>query len=81
MVLRLLAFYTAKSNFTHKVAFKKKNTHELVTNGVYSFFRHPSYTGFFYFSVASMVMIGNYVSALAYAVTLMFFFQDRIEFE
>ena len=74
LILRILAFYTAKSNFTHKVAYRKKKEHQLVTNGIYSIFRHPSYTGFFYFSVGSMVMIGNFISAAAFWVALSTFF-------
>lgn len=81
MLLRILAFYTAKSNFTHKVSFKKKESHELVTNGIYSVFRHPSYTGFFYYTIASMLLIGNWVSAFLFAMMLSYFFDDRIEYE
>lgn len=80
-VLRILAFFTAKSNFTHKVSYNKKENHKLVTNGVYSIFRHPSYTGFFYYSIFSMVMIGNFVSALAFGLILSIFFEDRIYYE
>lgn len=81
MVLRIMAFFTAKSNFTHKVSSSKKVSHKLVTNGVYSIFRHPSYTGFFYYTVASMVLIGNFVSAILFGLMLSVFFDDRISYE
>ncbi len=32
---RIAALFTAKSNFTHLVAYNKKETHKLVKNGIY----------------------------------------------
>jgi protein-S-isoprenylcysteine O-methyltransferase len=55
--------------------------HELVTNGVYSVFRHPSYTGYFYFSVGGQIFLGNVISSVLFAVVLVKFFRDRIEGE
>lgn len=74
LIMRILAFFTAKSNFTHKVSSSKKSTHILITNGIYSIFRHPSYTGFYYFSIATMIMIGNFISAFLFAIMLSVFF-------
>lgn len=74
MVLRILAFFTAKSNFTHKVSYNKKMSHTLVTHGVYSIFRHPSYTGFYYYTIGTMVLIGNFVSAVLFGFMLSVFF-------
>lgn len=80
-ILRILAFFTAKSNFTHKVSSTKKYSHALVTNGIYSIFRHPSYTGFFYYTISIMVLIGNFVSAFMFGIMLSIFFEERIEYE
>ena len=79
LILRITAFFTAQSNFTHIVQTEKRKSHELVQHGVYRFFRHPSYTGFFYFSIASMIFIGNFICAVLFAVVLFFFFSERIE--
>lgn len=76
--LRVAAFFTCKSNFTHIVSFRKKESHKLVTNGIYSIFRHPSYTGFYYFSTFSQIFIGNFVTAAINSVVLRYFFNDRI---
>jgi protein-S-isoprenylcysteine O-methyltransferase len=81
MLIRIIAFFTAKSNFTHKVSRSKKAAHKLVTHGIYSILRHPSYTGFFYYTVASMVLIGNWVSAILFGLMLSVFFDDRIQYE
>ena len=78
MLMRIVAFFTAKSNFTHLIAYKKKSSHELVTHGIYSIFRHPSYTGFFYYTVGIMILIGNFISAFLFGLALSFFFENRI---
>lgn len=54
--LRKGAIWTARDNFTHLVQQEKTQTHTLVTHGVYSWFRHPSYVGWFYWSIGTQVM-------------------------
>ncbi|KAJ3327698.1 hypothetical protein HDU93_001833, partial [Gonapodya sp. JEL0774] len=80
-LLRSWAMYTAASNFNHHVQSVHRADHVLVTKGVYSVFRHPSYTGFFYWAVGTQVMMANPVAILAFAVVMRSFFKDRIEFE
>ena len=81
ILIRIVAFFTAKSNFTHKIAYHKVATHKLVKNGIYSILRHPSYTGFFYYTVFSMIFIGNWLSAILFGLILSVFFEDRIKYE
>lgn len=76
--LRKLAMFTAGSNFTHIVQYRKKDDHELVTSGVYSFFRHPSYVGWFYWSVGTQVLLCNPVCSVAYVAASWMFFNERI---
>lgn len=57
--LRKAAMLTAGSNFNHIVQNEKAQSHVLVTSGVYSYFRHPSYVGWFYWSIGTQV---SYVS-------------------
>lgn len=40
--------------------------------------RHPSYVGFFYWAIATQLVLGNVVSTLAFAVVLGRFFSARI---
>lgn len=54
-VLRKTAMITAKTNFNHIVRTEKEDNHELVTHGVYGICRHPSYVGWFYWSVGTQV--------------------------
>ncbi|KND00971.1 hypothetical protein, variant [Spizellomyces punctatus DAOM BR117] len=76
--LRSAAMITAGSNFTHIVAEEKHSTHTLVTNGIYSVFRHPSYTGFFYWGVCMQILLANPICTLGYTAALWRFFHDRI---
>lgn len=54
-VLRKAAMITAKTNFNHIVQTEKEAGHELVTHGVYSLCRHPSYVGWFYWCIGTQV--------------------------
>ncbi|KAH6571485.1 hypothetical protein BASA50_000648 [Batrachochytrium salamandrivorans] len=79
--LRAVAMITAGTNFTHIISENKQSAHQLVTTGIYSFFRHPSYTGFYYWSLGQQVMLANPICFCVYLVVLHGFFSDRIEFE
>nr|PIL96345.1 isoprenylcysteine carboxyl methyltransferase (icmt) family protein [Toxoplasma gondii COUG] len=81
LLLRLCAFATAGRNFTHQIATTRRPSHALVTRGVYGVYRHPAYTGWFYWAVGSQVAIGNVVCMLLFAAVSFVFFRDRILYE
>jgi protein-S-isoprenylcysteine O-methyltransferase len=54
-VFRSGAMITAKSNFTHLISVRKVASHKLVQDGVYRYLRHPSYFGWFWWSIATQV--------------------------
>lgn len=68
-ILRKSAIWTARDNFTHIVQQEKTQTHALVTHGVYSLFRHPSYVGWFYWSIGTQVEFLNNYCKTNYYVT------------
>lgn len=78
---RIAALFTGKQNFTHKIATRKKKTHILVKEGIYKICRHPSYFGFFVWSVGIEIMCVNPICTIAFAFILFKFFKDRIEIE
>ena len=80
-VLRKGAMFTAMRNFNHYVQQRKRRDHELVTTGIYSLFRHPSYVGWFYWSIGTQLMVLNPFCLVLYAVASWQFFQDRVEYE
>lgn len=75
---RTAAMAQAGSNFNHHVQMEKKQGHVLVTDGVYSWFRHPSYFGFFWWGLGTQVVLGNVVCLVGYAMALRRFFRHRI---
>ncbi|XP_030029836.2 protein-S-isoprenylcysteine O-methyltransferase [Manduca sexta] len=77
-ILRKSAMFTAKTNFNHTVQFVKKPGHELVTHGVYSFCRHPSYVGWFYWSLGTQITLLNPVCLIIYALASWTFFRERV---
>ncbi|KAA8917501.1 hypothetical protein TRICI_000367 [Trichomonascus ciferrii] len=76
--VRSLAMVHAASNFSHTIVRKKHDDHQLVTTGVYSLSRHPSYFGFFYWALGLQMFMLNPVSFLGFAIVLWRFFNDRI---
>lgn len=76
--LRVAAMWTAAANFSHRIEYQKRQEHVLVTHGVYRFVRHPSYMGWFLWTVGSQVLLGNPVCGLGYTIVSWGFFRDRI---
>jgi len=80
-VMRKAAMITAGSNFTHEVAHRKRYNHELVTTGVYGWVRHPSYVGWFYWSIGTQLLLFNPICLICYAIASWQFFNERIYYE
>lgn len=76
--VRSAAMAQAGTNFNHMVQSKKNSGHELVTDGIYAWLRHPSYFGFFWWGLGTQLMLGNIVCFAIYAVVLWRFFSHRI---
>lgn len=69
-VLRKAAMMTAKTNFNHIVQSVREDGHQLVTHGVYALCRHPSYVGWFLWSIGTQV--GNLLCFKEFALSLFF---------
>ncbi|XP_031574460.1 protein-S-isoprenylcysteine O-methyltransferase-like [Actinia tenebrosa] len=80
-IVRKLAMITAKSNFSHIVQFQKKDGHVLVQHGIYNWFRHPSYFGWFWWSIGTQLTLSNPICLVVYAWASWNFFKERIEVE
>jgi protein-S-isoprenylcysteine O-methyltransferase len=79
--IRSAAMATAGESFNHYIQASKKSNHKLVTAGIYRYLRHPSYVGFFYWSIFTQLLLGNYAHAIMFAGASWRFFQKRIEYE
>lgn len=78
---RISAEFTAGTNFTHIISTNKKSKHRLVKEGVYKYSRHPSYFGFYIWSIGTQIMCFNFISILGFFYALNLFFKDRISYE
>lgn len=78
---RSLAMITCGSSFNHIVQHRKKSDHHLITTGIYRVSRHPSYFGFFYWSIGLQLLCLNLVSAVIFTIVLWKFFNNRIQLE
>lgn len=78
---RISALFTGKSSFTHLIQKTKKVNHVLVTWGIYSISRHPSYFGFLLWEIGIQVMCGNVLCFFAFGYILFKFFKARIPYE
>lgn len=79
--IRKLAMFTAGENFSHLIQSTKSPYHHLVTHGIYSHFRHPSYAGWFYWAVGSQILMLNPICTILFAITSYRFFKYRIAYE
>ena len=79
--LRTASMWHAGSNFAHMIEDEARPDHKLVTTGVYSFSRHPSYLGWFWWTVGMAMILGNPVTAIGFVGAAWYFFKDRIEYE
>ncbi|MCO5613701.1 hypothetical protein L7F22_067979 [Adiantum nelumboides] len=80
-LIRSLAMVHAADNFSHEVAHHKRPDHRLVTDGIYSYTRHPSYLGFFTWALGTQIGLSNPLSTIIFAVVLWRFFSRRIRGE
>ena len=80
-IMRSCAMMKCGESFNHYIQTLRKENHVLVTDGIYSWFRHPSYTGFYYWSIGTQLVLHNPVSGLLFAIAGWKFFSQRIPYE
>jgi protein-S-isoprenylcysteine O-methyltransferase len=79
--IRSAAMITAGASFNHLIQTYKRKDHTLITHGIYSVLRHPSYVGFFYWSMGTQLLLGNLLHFVLFSVVSWTFFRRRIPFE
>lgn len=78
--VRALAIKTCGESFSHYIE-TESTDQQLVTWGIYSWCRHPSYLGFLLFVVGMETIFGNYVSFVFCMAVLFRVFRQRIRIE
>ncbi len=79
--MRSFAMMQCGESFNHYIQVERKDNHFLVMDGIYRYFRHPSYTGFYYWSIGTQLVLKNPISGLLFAVAGWKFFSQRIPYE
>lgn len=69
-VIRTSAMMQAGPSFNHQIESRGREDHELITTGLYSWSRHPSYIGLYLLFVGTQFMVGNKFAALFLAYVL-----------
>jgi len=77
-LLRKYSMLNAGRSFNHIVQSTKREDHRLVTDGIYAWFRHPSYVGWLYWSVGTQLILCNPICGVAYAFVSWKFFSERV---
>ncbi|CRK91988.1 CLUMA_CG005568, isoform A [Clunio marinus] len=80
-IVRKLAMFTAKKSFHHIVQFQQAEDHKLITNGIYRICRHPSYVGWFYWSIGTQIILTNPFCFIIYIIASWLFFKERVYME
>jgi protein-S-isoprenylcysteine O-methyltransferase len=78
---RWTAIVTAKKSFNHTIQTSKAPSHELILHGPYRLFRHPSYAGWYLYSLSIPLLLGVPLSFICFSVVGWRFFRERIRFE
>ena len=78
-IVRLIR--TCGENLSHIIADEKDDEHVLIRHGIYAYLRHPSYFGWFYWSVGTQLILCNPVCTVLYAMAAWYFFSSRIPYE
>jgi len=80
-IIRTWAMWSCGEHFDHQIMERRKEGHKLVTQGIYSFLRHPSYFGWFYWSIGTQILLCNPICSVLYTLASWKFFNGRIPFE
>ncbi|KAL7713412.1 Protein-S-isoprenylcysteine O-methyltransferase [Entamoeba marina] len=75
------AMFIAGRNFNHYIETEKRSDHVLVKHGIYAYLRHPSYFGWFWWSISTQCLALNPICTILYAGASWYFFKTRIEYE
>lgn len=64
-----------------QVQYVRQENHKLVKHGVYNYMRHPSYVGWFWWSIGTQIILFNPFCIVIYTIVSWKFFHDRISLE
>lgn len=78
IVSRNIALHQAKSNFYHMIRYHHDPRHRLITTGIYSIDRHPSYVSYWLAVVGLLSLLKCPVALIVYPRLMLDFYRHRI---
>jgi protein-S-isoprenylcysteine O-methyltransferase Ste14 len=69
-LIAIISRKTLASNWSSNIDLKKD--HELITNGIYGYVRHPIYSGFLSMALGTLIYTGTISSSIFFIVMLIF---------
>ena len=80
MILGLWLFWRSHADLGNNwsITLEIRKDHELITNGVYRFIRHPMYASIFLFSLAQGLMLSNWLAGWAAVIKFSVMYFTRI---
>jgi len=80
-LVRSGAMATAGASFHHLIQTQQADHHRLVRHGLYRYMRHPSYSGFFFWTIGTQLLLGNAIMTIVLTIVAWQFFARRIPYE
>lgn len=80
-LVRVLAMVQCGTNFSLQIEGERRAEHQLITSGIYSILRHPSYFGWFWRTLFAQLILGNTLCFAVHTALTWFFFKHRIAHE
>ncbi|KAI5689366.1 Phospholipid methyltransferase [Leishmania braziliensis] len=79
--IRVMSMLQCGANFSLMIEDERRSSHQLVTQGLYRYLRHPAYFGWFWRTCCAQWILANPVSAVVHTVVTWYFFRSRIAYE
>jgi protein-S-isoprenylcysteine O-methyltransferase len=81
LIVRMVAIWTARAAFTHRLVTERSTGHRLIDTGIYKYMRHPGYAGWLAWAVGCQLGLGNMFCSIVFALISWLFFRERIRQE
>ncbi|KAI0979690.1 hypothetical protein GJ496_007903 [Pomphorhynchus laevis] len=80
-IIRKMAMLNAGRSFYHILQNKLPPEHKLITSGLYSVCRHPSYLGWFLWQLGMQLILSVPICTITHSLVTLKFFSERINYE
>lgn len=79
--IRVVAMLQCGPSFSLMIEGERRHGHVLIQHGLYRYFRHPAYFGWFWRTVMAQLILANPFTAILHTAVTWMFFRSRIPYE